>query len=199
MNKEISEYSKHAPGRELDQSEESNNEPEKDVKPEEKVETPKEEKIFKGIGEIETNELTDADKESPEFTKHASNRVKEEAETNEKVEVDISGEVSKDLGDLFKVIKKKFNNPDDNWTPARLEANSTEKLGPIINEFRNKLKEGGSANPDDIIQEIINEAISHAQKGGSKHDFMDIITNPAKVTNQKVVKFNRFIANSLEK
>ncbi len=118
---------------------------------------------------------------------------KETEDTN----FDIKSEIGAELGDFYKVIKKKFFNPEDGWTTARLEANSTEKLAPIIRELRSKLVVGGAekGHADTMIQELI----EMAQSAESKEDFIIKVTNPGKITNPEIIKFNKFIANSLEK
>ena len=137
-----------------------------------------------------------ADKTSP-GAKVEKTPVEDELNPEQIVSIDIKGEVGDDLGDFFKAIKKKFNDSEDGWTPAELEANSTEILAPIIRELRGKLIVGGAEknHADGIMQEMI----EIAQSSDSKESFIDKMTNSASITNPEIIKFNIFISNGLEK
>ncbi|MDP2684659.1 MAG: hypothetical protein Q8P20_06495 [bacterium] len=150
----------------------------------------------------EKKEFIEKTQPENEINDSTKNEVDDSSAEKEKIEVDISGEVEEDLKLLFKYInKKKFTDSVKNLTPATVGEASTVKLKPIIDKFRKKLKEGGSADPDAIIQEIINEAIAILGEGGFKrHKFLEKITDPAKIDpSSQIAKFNIFIAKSLEK
>lgn len=154
------------------------------------------------MNNAETNQgQPDIDHEDSEINKPdeeiESPTVDNEIAVDEKIEVDISSEVGKDLGEFYKIINKKFSDPEDGWTPVKLENNSTEKLAPIIRELREKLIAGGAEekHADDMIQELINIA----QNSDSKESFIDKITNLGNITNKEIINFNNFISQGFEK
>jgi len=161
-------------------------------------------KVESNLGGIETgseiDESNDADSiEKSELHNEADDEKKEIQPEDEKIEVDIREEVKGDLLDFYKFIRKNeyIFNPNK-CTVAKIESESTQKLAPIIREFRHKLKEGGSAKPDVIIQEIIDIALDHLKIKKSRWEFLDQITDPSKITSPQIIKFNKFIAQSLE-
>jgi len=125
-------------------------------------------------------------------------------ETEENIPADLEKGLSSDtiegLEEIYDVIKKKFNDPEAGWTPAKLAANSTEKLAPIIEDFRQQLGAGGAAKPDNILQAIIDLAIEMSKKGQTKEEFVDSTTNLEKVVpGSKFSDFYKFMSMAEQK
>lgn len=148
------------------------------------------------MGKIETNPSDMGSVNENNQEDGNQNRVEEE----KKIEIDVSSEVGGSLEEFFSTIKKKFNGSAEKLTPTKLENESTEILAPIIRDFRSRLEAGGAANPDSIIQGLIDQVIDTAKKSGSKEDFVAKVTDPANIDpSSKIAEFNKFIAKSLEK
>lgn len=113
--------------------------------------------------------------------------------------INVKSELGKSLNDFYSVIKNKFSDQDAGWTPSKLATASTEKLGPIIQDLRGVLKNGGSAEPDVLIQVLINEAQDYASKGKGKHEFIEKITRQENIVpGSELYKFLSFAAKGLE-
>ncbi len=113
--------------------------------------------------------------------------------------INVKSELGKNLEDFYTVIKKKFSGQDIVLTPNLLAIKSTEKLAPIIEELRDVLKNGGSAEPDVLIQALIDEVQDNVSKGKSEIDFLDQVTNQEKIVAGSVLhKFLKYAAKGLE-
>ncbi len=112
----------------------------------------------------------------------------------------VKAELESQLKEFYTVIKRKYADQEASWTPARLEANSPNRLAPIIREFRNILKEAGAADPDGLIGELVSVVQEIVAEHKPKHDFLNkVLDHSAMVYNSGLEKFYRFMAKGLEK
>jgi len=112
----------------------------------------------------------------------------------------VKAELEPQLKEFYTAIKRKYADPEACWTPAKLEANSPNKLAPIIRDFRNILREAGAADPDGLIGELVSVVQETVAEHKLKHDFLNkVLDHSAMVYNSGLEKFYRSIAKGLEK
>jgi hypothetical protein len=112
----------------------------------------------------------------------------------------VRAELESQLKEFYTAIKRKYADPEAGWTPAKLEANSPNKLAPIIRDFRNILREAGAADPDGLIGELVSVVQETVAEHKLKHDFLNkVLDHSAMVYNSGLEKFYRSIAKGLEK
>lgn len=130
----------------------------------------------------------------------AEQRVPEQELVKPKIAELVKEELEPQLKEFYTAIKRRYSDPEAGWTPAKLEANSPNRLAPIIREFRNILKEAGAADPDGLIGELVSVVQETVAEHKLKHDFLNkVLNHSAMVYNSGLEKFYRLMAKGLEK